>query len=91
MKKVEIIIQQRFFEELRELMNKQGIMNYSVLDIFKGHSNKGDSLDYGFLVDHNIKIFSICSEDEYLIFKEKIGVYVKSVDGLIYASTIEIL
>lgn len=49
MKKVEITIQQRFFKELVDLMISKHILNYSVFDISKGHGDKGDSLDYGFI------------------------------------------
>lgn len=91
MKKIEIIIQERFFKELINLMASKELMNYSVVDISKGHGDKGDSLDYGFLVDHNIKLISICSEAEYELFKNQIAPYVKTIDGLIYASIVEVL
>jgi hypothetical protein len=92
MRKVEITIQQRFFEELVSLMITKHILNYSVFDISKGHGDKGDSLDYGFIsVDRNMLVVIICNEFEFNTIKEFLAPYVKEVDGMIYVSQIELL
>jgi len=92
MKKVEITIQQRFFGELIDLMINKHILNYSVFDISKGHGDKGDSLDYGFIsVDRNMLVVIICNESEFNTIKESLAPYVKEVEGMIYVSQIELL
>jgi nitrogen regulatory protein PII len=92
MKKVEIIIQQRFFAELRDLMIRRHILNYSVFDISKGHGDKGDSLDYGFIsVDRNKLLVIICDESEFNTIKENLAPYVNEVEGMIYVSPVELL
>ena len=92
MKKIEIIIEKRFFEELADLMNQDGIENYSVIEISKGHGDKhGDILDYGFIsVDANLLIVVLCDDHEAALIKEKVVPYIREIDGMIYKSEIEL-
>lgn len=91
MKKLEIVIGKRFFDELIELMSKNELLNYSVLEILKSHGEKhGQTLDYGFLsVNKNLLVVCVCKEEVYEDFKEQILPFLKSVDAYICVSEVE--
>jgi hypothetical protein len=78
--------------ELIDLMITKHVLNYSVFDISKGHGDKGDSLDYGFIsVDRNMLVVIFVMNSEFNTIKESLAPYLKEIEGMIYVSQIELV
>ena len=91
MKKLEIVIGNKFLNEFIERMKENDFNNYSVMEIFKSHGEKhGESVGSGFLsASKNLVLICICDEHQYDIFKKTLLEYLRSIDAYICVSEVE--
>lgn len=93
MKKIEIIVNDKFFRKVMKQIDKAKLRGYSILEI---HSGKGGSnrlsQEFGILsVSKHRYIMLICTSADYSAFKEHVVPQIKDMTSLMFACDIELL
>lgn len=93
MKKVEMILEKRFLNELIAKLDDVNIQGYSLVEIARGSGAKsGKTVDYGFTcVNKNFIVMCVCSNDEFKLIKSEILPFLKEVEGYVYVAEVEVL